>query len=481
MSYKKFTKDIGILVIAQLLSALSGIILLPIITKLLGAQNYGVWTQVLVTAGLITPIALLSLPYTLVRFLAGEKDKKEIQDGIWSVFVVIFVVSSIISLLLIFFANPVSKFLGTNKIFIWVLAGFILFECLNQLFGCVFRAFQQIKRYTIFSIGQNLGETGLVILAISLGYGIFGAILSLLVIRIIIFTIMGAIIIKEIGIRVPHFLRIKNYLYFSLPLIPTEASYWVIQSSDKYFIGFFLGTIFVGYYAPAYTLGCVLSFFMGPLGFLLPATLAKHHDANEIDTVKNYLKYSLKYFLIIAIPSVFGLSVLSKRLLTIFSTTEIAQHSYFVIPFIALSMLLFGVYNIFDQTIALKKKTHISGVVWIIASILNVGLNFIFVPRFGILGAAITTLLAYITIFALTWFYSFKSLVFEIDWKFISKSVLASVIMSLFVFKVNPLGLWQTLGVISVATILYFSLILLFKGLEKKEFDFLKDFLMGGD
>ena len=122
MSYKKFTKDIGILVIAQLLSALSGIILLPIITKLLGAQNYGVWTQVLVTAGLITPIALLSLPYTLVRFLAGEKDKKEIQDGIWSVFVVIFVVSSIISLLLIFFANPVSKFLGTNKIFILVLA-----------------------------------------------------------------------------------------------------------------------------------------------------------------------------------------------------------------------------------------------------------------------------------------------------------------------------------------------------------------------
>ena len=80
MSYKKFTKDIGIVGITQLITMLRGFILLPIITKLLGAENYGIWTQITVTIGLVTPVIVLGLPYSLVRFLAGEKDRKEITE-----------------------------------------------------------------------------------------------------------------------------------------------------------------------------------------------------------------------------------------------------------------------------------------------------------------------------------------------------------------------------------------------------------------
>ncbi len=480
MSYKKFTKDMGFLGLAQLVSVLGGIITLPIITKLLGAENYGIWTQILVTMGLISPVALLALPYSLVRFLPGEKNKEEIQDGVWSVFALILCVCLVISLFLIIFSNPISVFLGAPKVFILLLAFITIFECLNQLFSNIFRAFQQIKTCSFLGIAQKLSEAGLIILTILLGYGLFGAILSLLIVRIVMFIIMGGLIIKRIGIKIPKFLRIKEYLHFSLPIMPADFAYWVIQSSDRYFVGFFLGTIFVGYYMPAYTLGGVLSFFMGPLVFLLPATLAKHHDENEIEKVKNYLKYSLKYFLLIAIPSVFGLSILSKQLLIIFSTPDIAQHSYFVIPFIALSSLIFGIYTIIGQVIVLKKKTYINLIIWSVAAFLNFGLNLIFVPRIGILGAAITTLLAYFAILAMTWYYSFKKINFKINWDFILKSLVASTLMSILVLWINPVGLFKTLFAIFVGAILYFFLIFLFKGFEKSELNHFKGLLTKG-
>jgi len=474
MSYKKFTKDIGLLGLAQIIAAISGILTLPVITKLLGAENYGIWTQLMVTIGVIMPVALLGLPYTLVIFLAGKKNEEEIQDGIWSVFTIIFGASLIISSLLLIFSNPISHFFSCPRIFVQILAVVIIFDYLNLVLSHVFRMFQQIKEYCFFGIFQTLGETLLIILSVVLGYGLFGAILSFLIIRILAFLAMGTLVIKRVGIRIPRFLRIKEYLSFSLPTIPGDISSWVIQSSDKYLIGFFLGTLFVGYYAPAYTLGSCLAFFIAPLSFILPAKLSEHHNTNEIDEVKNYLKHSLKYFLAVAIPSFFGLSILSKQILTIFSTTEIANNSYGIVPLVAFSTLISGAYVVIAQALSLKKKTSISGLIWVAAALLNLGGNFIFIPRFGIMGAAITTLLAYALAFALTWYFSLKAIKFEVEWNFIVKSALASIIMASFIFLFNPLGWLRTFIAIVIGAGLYFFLMVLLKGFEKKELTLLR-------
>ncbi|MCX6720724.1 MAG: polysaccharide biosynthesis C-terminal domain-containing protein [Candidatus Staskawiczbacteria bacterium] len=477
MSYKKFTKDIGLMGLTQVITVLSGIVTLPIITKLLGAGNYGIWVQLLVTLGLISSIAVINLPNAIVRFLPGEKDKKEIQDGIWSVFVLMLGIIIIISLLLICFSGIISKFLGCQQIFILILSQIIIFDCLNSLLASVFRAFQEIIKYCSFIIFQKIGEASLIILSVLLGYGLLGAVISMLIVRILFFLIMGGIVVRKVGIKIPKFIKIKEYLSFCLPLAPVDISYWVVQSSDKYFIGFFLGTLFVGYYAPAYTLGCYITFSIAPLGFLLPAILAKHHDENEIEKVKTYLSYSLKYFLMIAIPAVFGISVLAKPLLTTFSTAEIAQHSYFVIPFVALSMMLSGIYTIVTQNLLIKKKTKIGGAIWIAAAVLNFGLNFIFIPRFGILGAAITTLLAFSFVTVAGWYYSFKELSFKVDWGIILKSILSAVIMSIFVIWLNPVGIYRELIAVILGGLVYGVLIILLKGFSMQEIQFFKNLL----
>jgi len=474
MSYQKFTKDIGIIGLTELIIALKGLIILPVITKLLGAENYGTWAQIIVTLGLITPFATLGLPYTLVRFLAAEKDRKEIRDGVWSVITVILGMAIVITSILIFFSGQISQFFGGEKILVQILAFIIIFECLNLIFFNIFRAFQEIEKYSSFLVFQTLGEVGLVATTVVFGYGLFGAILSLLIIRFINFLIMGGVIIKKIGIKLPRFSRIKEYLSFGLPTIPGGISSWVVESSDRYLIGYFGGVLFVGYYVPAYILGSIPALLIAPLSFVLPAVLSKFFDENKISEVKTYLKYSLKYYLIITIPSVFGLSILAKQLLIIFSTPEIAAQSYFIVPFVSFSILLLGIYAIIVQIIVLKKKTRIIGSIWTGAAFLNLGLNFIFIPQFGILGAALTTLLAYTLAFILTWYYSFKDFQFEIDWKFILKSIFASILMGLVILWFSPLGFLKTMIAIIFGIFIYGILILLFKGVNKNEIKFFK-------
>ena len=248
MSYQRFTKDIGIISLTQLVIFLKGLIALPIIAKLLGAENYGVWEQLGVTLSLVTLAATLGLPYTLVRFLAAEKDKKEIQDGIYSVLTIVFAVVLVIFSGIFLFSASISSFFGNGKVLVQILAFAIIFDCLNLVFLGIFRAFRQIKKYSCFMIFQSLGEVGLLAATVLLGYGMFGAVLSLLIIRLINFFIMGGYIIKKIGVKVPNFSKTKEYLKFGLPTVASDISFWVVQSSDRYLIGSFLGVIYVGYY-----------------------------------------------------------------------------------------------------------------------------------------------------------------------------------------------------------------------------------------
>ena len=81
--HKLFTQRIGLIGITNLLISLSGIILLPILTKTLPIEEYGLWVQIIVTIGLILPFANMGLSPAIVRFLAAEKDKKKIQEGFY--------------------------------------------------------------------------------------------------------------------------------------------------------------------------------------------------------------------------------------------------------------------------------------------------------------------------------------------------------------------------------------------------------------
>lgn len=468
--YKLFVQRIGLVGVTNILVALSSIIILPILTKHFSPQDYGVWVELMVTLGLIPNIATLGLPYTMVRFLASEKNKINIQEGFYTIFWIVLLISVIIGIFIIIVSPELAKILFNNYLPASIILAFLIpVTALNILLLNYFRTFQQMKLYSLFTLIQTYFYILLVSYIIINGYNLVGAIIGYLAAQIVVCLIIGFVIIKNIGFIIPKFRNLKEYLSFGLPTIPSMLSYWIVDSSDRYIIGILLGTAFVGYYNPGYTLGLLIMMLIAPISVMIIPVLSKHYDEHNMDEVRNLLKYSLKYYLAIAIPSVIGISLLSKNLLMILTTPEIALNGFMITPFTALSALFYGLLIIFTQIIILKKETKIMGFAWLIAASFNVILNLTFIPNIGILGAAIATLISYLAALIFTISYSLKNFQFEIDKKFIIKSIVASLFMLPLIVLINSDSIINLLIVVILSAFIYLIVIILLKGISKEE------------
>jgi O-antigen/teichoic acid export membrane protein len=257
-----------------------------------------------------------------------------------------------------------------------------------------------------------------------------------------------------------------------LPLVAGSLSSWVTNSSDVYLIGLFLGAAAVGYYSPGYSLGRAITMFSTPFIIMLPPLLSKHYDENNLNEVRTTLTYSWKYYLGVAIPCVFGLSALSKPVLNVISTPSIAANGYMIIPLVAAGALLLGAYEIVVLIITLRKKTVLTGVIWMSCAVFNFGANLVLIPYLGIIGAALTTLMAFALAFSLTALYSFRHFEFDINPRFMAKSVFASIVFAALLLYWSPSGLADILLSISVSAVIYFVTLFALRGFTTKELKF---------
>jgi len=345
----------------------------------------------------------------------------------------------------------------------------ILIACLIYFVTIYFITFQQIKRYAVLSIFGAFLNTALVAYFILSGYGLEGAVTALLTQQLVVFLVMMYLIIGQIGVTIPRFTHVRQHLAYGLPLVPGILSNWVVNSSDRYLIALFLGTAAVGYYSPGYSAGAALSMIAAPLVALLPPTLSKHYDEDNLTDVRTIMTYSLKYYAGIVIPCVFALSVLSKPLLTILTTQQIAANSYLVTPFVAAGTALLGAYTVLAMPISLRKKTYVAGTIWIISASLNFGLNLVLIPYVGLIGAAIATFLAFLFAFVVATLYSRKFFTFDMNGWFIVKSVCGSGIIALFLLLWNPSGLVSILLSVALAAVIYLVIVFALRGFTLQE------------
>lgn len=421
----------------------------------------------------------MELGYAIVRFLGHEKDKEKISKGVSSIFVVTSLIALATSILLVVFSKPlaIAVFGGVDAtVYIQISASLIFLCAIDQVMIEYFIAFQQMERYAAFGILQTIGEVVLTAYLVLSGYGLFGAIISLLIVRIVVSIIGFLWITSQTKISTPSFSVVKDYLPFALPILPMALCYWLINLGDRYVIGYFMGADAVGVYSASYGLGGLLAFFFAPISIALLPAITNLYENNKIRELKTHLEYSLKFFLMFAIPSFFGLSVLSKSILTTLTTSEFVG-GYMIVAIIALATVLLNCSSINSQVLILFKETKKSAVIYGTSASINVVMNIILVPIIGIIGAAIATLVTFAVHLFVVSVISFKRVSYEIDLKFIMKSIISAVIMAFVVWKLNPIGAVNILISIGFATGVYFGVMVLLRGFTKEEYEFLRGFL----
>lgn len=473
---KIFAQRIGLIGAVNLLVSLNTIILLPILTTRISIEDYGAWVQLGVTIALMRYLAILGLPFSMVRFLAASKDKEEISEGFYSIFFFVFLIALLISSCLLLISEPMAARLFNDHLWMAkICSAIILIDCCNETMYNYFRTFQQIKRYSLYVTIMTASNFIAIASLVHFGYGIAGAVMGFLLSEAVTCLLMISDVVFQIGVRIPRFSKMRDYLTFGINTVPSSVSSWAVSSSDRYVIGLLLGTSFVGYYSPGYNLGNILIIIIAPFSFILPSALSKYYDEQNVDAVRTILSQSLRYFLTLAIPSAFGISILSFSILRMLTTPEIAAQGYMITPFVAVSALIFGVYVVISHILILEKKTSALSKVWFIAAALNLGLNFMLVPSLGIIGGAITTLIAYSLALILTAYASFKYFNFPINIYFIIKTFLSSFVMSLVFLVWYPADKLSIIICVFVCAAVYFIVLFLLGGYKIKEILFFRD------
>ena len=154
--YVQFIKRIGIVGIANILISISGLIFIPIITKNFSTANYGVWAQVNTVIALVPNVVNLGLPYTMVRFLAAEKDKSVIKQSFYSMMLLVLASTLVMIGVFLVFSHQIADALFDGSMQIMMIVIVISFlACLNLMLLSYFRTFQKIAYYSGFLVLQT--------------------------------------------------------------------------------------------------------------------------------------------------------------------------------------------------------------------------------------------------------------------------------------------------------------------------------------
>jgi len=409
------------------------------------------------------------------RFLAAETDKTRISTGFFSVLYTATITSLLLSIIFFVSADQFTELFlkGTDAAATIRLFAFLVFlTTLDQIILEYFAAFRHIFTYSIFTVIQVISELSLIIVLILNGMGINGAIISLLFIRTLIF-LCGFLYVKRQLIFVkPDFGVLKRYLTFSLPLFPYTFCYWFIGIGGRYIIGYFTDAVQVGIYAAAYGLGNLIQLFYMPIVVVLLPTFTFLFENKRMEEIVKLGSNTIKIFLTLAIPVVFGFLVLAEPLLRIVTTNEFAQ-AYLIIPIVAFGYIFYCLGDIYAQLLMIFKKTGLISLIYTISTLVSLLLTAILVPFIGILGSAFAVLIAFIVHFIVLLIVGRKYIVMKFDYKFIIKCVLSSILMGIILYIINPEELISIILSILAGGVLYVACLILTKAYNREQLAFL--------
>lgn len=185
---------------------------------------------------------------------------------------------------------------------------------------------------------------------------------------------------------------LKKLLRYGLPLIPAAISYWVLTHSNRYFLLKFITLDEIGVYAVGEKFVRILVLVV--TGFQLawgPFVFSIYKNKGANDTFK--MVFSLYFVVMSTLATI--IACFSKELVMLMT-----QPAYYkaglVIPWMIFTPVFIGAYYIVSIGVTITKKTKHVGWTTACAAGLNVLLNMLLIPRFGVYGAAFSTSFSYL-------------------------------------------------------------------------------------
>jgi len=380
---------------AVLLTRAVGFLLLPLYTRFLSLEDYGVIELLDLTSYVLAEFIALGIDQALMKYYHAFPDEADRRKTISTA--VIFGAAS--GLLFVALLIPV------RHIFAREILGDVRYSTLFLLsFMALFvSSLWRIERNTLRVQNRSglftqlsVAYTAVAILLniYFVGYkhtGPAGIFYSTLISSSGFSAYLGWRIFRETGV---HFdlSKLRPMLSYGLFFVPVGLASFVLNFAERYFLRAFSTLEEVGLYALAYKIAMIVTMLVA-----VPFNQVWHSYLFEIRNQPNAKEVYSKvatYFLTALIAVALGLAVLSREIVVIMAAPSYLP-AHTVLPILLAAMVFFCSDNVFQVGLWLTGKSgQLSTIKWV-AAIANLGLNAALIPRIGMKGAAVTTLVSF--------------------------------------------------------------------------------------
>lgn len=437
----------------QVAQALVGFGSVAVFTRIMPAEDYGRYALALAALSLIHILVFTWLEAAVARFHVRAERRGRVREHLataYGLYLVLAVVAGagLIGLLQLV---PIEPRLKTALTFATVS---LLLRALMQIGMETHRAGGDVRRFSALEasylmLGFMIGVG--IILTTDLGAaGIFiGAAIAAAV--MLVFDLPVMISRMRGGRRQP--VRAVAYARYGLPVTMSLIFEHLLSVGDRFLIAGFLGQGAVGMYAAGYGLADRLLdiIFIWFGAAVWPLTI-KAFEQEGPAAAQAMAGRAAALMGLLCFPAAAGLALVAQPLTTVLVGEAVRSQAAIIMPWIALSGLMNGMMTYyFHEAFTLKRRTGVMAAIMSGSALLNLGLNLVFIPAFGLVGAALATVSVYAIALVICAVMGRRHFALPLPWTDWIKAGCATAIMAAAVFVIPDLDFaWQTLIVQAV-------------------------------
>ncbi|MCL5407147.1 MAG: oligosaccharide flippase family protein, partial [Patescibacteria group bacterium] len=422
------SKDSLIYGVGNAILKVLALITAPIFTRIFVPQQYGVISLIASVISFISLLLIFGMDNAI--FVSYYQYKKERQQVISSALWFLLSWGLVIIGTLSFLAGSISNFVFKSNSFqflfllsLWTAFMMLLVNLAKVVFRLEFRA----KTFALVTGFNAILATGLMILFVAyLKKGLVGYFEGQLI-GTFFSMILALYLIRHNLKFLISYARLKEMVLFGAMVVPASLSFFVFDLSDRFFINHYRGLTELGLYSIGINIASLLVFFSYALGQAWsPQVMNIYFESKKVfhQFIPRFFVYYLIFFFSLAtLLSLFGLEILQVL------TTPKFYDAAKVIGPLSLAMVFAASNQVTALGITLSRKTKFLAVYTAMAAVLNIILNFLLIPRYGMVGAGWATALSYLFLTVAYFLCSQKFIHLEIEWAKVLKLVILSLVV----------------------------------------------------
>ncbi|MFD1314949.1 flippase [Namhaeicola litoreus] len=371
-------------------------VVMLLITHHFGSEVFGRYSIVITILSLITIVFTFGFPSALVRLIADRSHfvVKPKTDFIESILKIVFLSGVLLSLGLYFLAPALaSSFFKDSELelYLQIASCFVIPMMFHEIFLGYFRGRSFFNQYNLFLF--LLPPIFFILIYFGIANFIPGQERTIYAFgfAISIIFLIELVRIKPFSKVVKNKFSIKKLLKLSLPMMMSNAVLFLLNWTDVFMLGYFRPMQEVGVYNVAFKIASLGLLILIVFNVIIAPQIALYYQQNQKEKLKKYIQGATRLISLCTIPIILGIMLFNDTLLGLFGEDFTEGRTALII--LSLGVLINAISGNVDQILNMTNQQVTMRNLSLLCILLNVILNFILIPKYGINGAAMASLM----------------------------------------------------------------------------------------